>query len=85
MTVLRAFKNDGKYDHSETTFNDDGSTALLLHALGHEPWLRYMRTLLFVSLFKPIIHKWSIMDEIANNGTSKPIVLDLHRELCCKK
>ena len=40
-----------------------------------------MKFLSFVSLFEPIIHKWSIMDEIANMDTPKPIVLDLHREL----
>ena len=34
MTSVRAFKNDGKYDHSEITINDDGLTASLLHALG---------------------------------------------------
>ena len=81
MTVLRAFKNDGKYDYSEITINDDGLTTLLLHALGHEPWLRHMKTLSFLSLFEPIIHNWSVLDDLANNDTSKPIVLDLHREL----
>ena len=81
MTVLRAFKNDGKYDYSEIFINDDGLTALLLHALGHEPWFRHMKSLSFQSLFEPIIHNWSILDDLANNDTSKPIVLDLHREL----
>ena len=81
MTVLRAFKSDGKYNYSEITINDDGLTSLLLHALGHEPWLRHMKTLSFLSLFEPIIHNWSVLDDLANNDTSKPIVRDLHREL----
>ena len=81
MTVLRAFKNDGKYNYSEITINDDGLTALLLHALGHEPWLRHMKSLSFLSLFEPIVHNWSMLDDLANNNTSNPIVLDLHREL----
>ena len=81
MTVLRAFKNDGKYNYSEITINDDGLTALLLHALGHEPYLRHMKSLSFLSLFEPIVHNWSTLDDLANNDTSKPIVLDLRREL----
>lgn len=81
MTVLRVFKNDGKYDHSEITINDEGLETLLLHALGHEPWLRHMTTVSFYSHFEPIIHNWSKLNHLANNDFSKSSVLQLYKEL----
>ena len=81
MTVLRVFKTDGKYDHSEISINDEGLGSLLLHALGHEPWLRHMTTVSFYSLFEPIVHNWSMLNDLANNDLSKSNVLDLYKEL----
>ncbi len=81
MTVLRVFKTDGKYDHSEITINDEGLNSLLLHALGHEPWLRHMTTVSFYSLFKPIVHNWSMLNDLASNDLSKSSVIDLYKEL----
>lgn len=84
MTVLRAFKNDGKYDNSVITIDDDDLRALLLHALGHHPWLSHSTTsttLSFYSLFEPIVQNWSVLNALAENDTSKPTVVDIHNDL----
>ena len=82
MTVLRAFKTDGKYDYSVIIIDDVGLRALLLHALAHHPWLHHLPTpLSFYSLFEPIVHNWSLLNDFACNNASKPAISDLHSQL----
>ena len=56
VTVLRTFKQDGKYGYSMIIIDDDGLRTLLLHALGHHPWLRHATIVSLFSLFQPIVH-----------------------------
>ena len=35
----------------------------------------------FYSLFEPIVHNWSMLNDLANNDLSKSSVLDLYKEL----
>lgn len=82
MTVLRAFKSDGKYDYSVINIDDDGLRALLLHVLAHHPWLSHLPTpLSFYSLFEPIVHNWSLLNDFACNNPSRPAVSDLYSQL----
>ena len=66
------------------TFDDEGLRALLLHTLAHYPWLKHLTssmTITFFSNFEPIVHNWSLLNDIANNDSSKPIVSEFHNEL----
>ena len=81
MTVLRAFDEKEKYAYSHITIVDDGLRALLLHALSHRPGFSHVGTVVFVSLFEPIIHNWAALNEIASNDKSKAAVAGLHQEV----
>ena len=81
MTVLRAFDEQGKYDYSIITVEDQCLRALLLHALAHYPGYSHVETISITSLFEPIIHNWSLLNEFADNDQSKPAVAKLYEEL----
>ena len=81
MTVLRGFDEKGKYDYSLITIEDQCLRALLLHALAHYPEFSHMETVSLFSLFEPIIHNWSLLNELAENDQSKPAVAKLYEEL----
>ena len=81
MTVLRAFDEKGKYDYSEITIEDQCLRAQILHALAHYPEFSHVETVSFISLFEPIIHNWSSLNELADNDQSKPAVAKLYEEL----
>ena len=84
MTVLRAFDSQNKYDYSVITIDDDSLRALLLHALAHVPWLRHLTTsttMSFYSLFEPIVHNWTLLNDLAYRDPSKSTVSDLYNEL----
>lgn len=84
MTVLRNFGDGDKYEYSVITIEDDGLRALLLHALAHYPWLSHSTTVLFVSLYEPIVHNWSLLNAFADNDLSNPAVCHLHDDLKSK-
>ncbi len=81
MTVLRGFDEQGKYDYSVITIEDQCLRALLLHALAHYPGYNHVETVSLNSLFEPIIHNWSLLNEFADNDQSKPAVAKLYEEL----
>ena len=82
FTVSRTFKRDGDYDYSVIIIDDDGLRALLLYALADQPWLRHATTTLSItSLFEPIVHKWSVLHDIAYGESPNPTLVDLHNEI----
>ena len=81
MTVLRNFGDGDKYDYSVITIEDDGLRALLLHVLAHHPWFSHPSTVIFVSVYEPLVHNWSSLNAFANNDLSNRAVSDLHGEL----
>ena len=81
MTLLRSFDEKGKYEYSVITIEDQCLRALLLHALAHYPDISHVETVSFISLFEPIIHNWSLLNELADNDQSKPAVAKLYEEL----
>lgn len=60
---------------------DDGLKALLFHALSHHPLCSHWERMSFISVFEPLVHNWSQLNDLVDNDESKPIVAGLHKEL----
>jgi len=81
MTVLRAFDVHEKYDYSVITIEDEGLRTLFLHALSHHPGFSHWGNVTLYSLFEPVMHNWSLLNDFADNNTKHPAVSSLHVSL----
>lgn len=81
MTVLRCFRDTGKYAFSMITIEDVCLRALFLFALSHHPWFSHSDTISLNGEFEPIVHNWSALNDLADNDESKPAVAELHKAL----
>ena len=81
MTVLRAFDSNEKYEYSSITIEDDGLRAFLLHALSHHPDFSHPGIIMLNSLFEPLIHNWSLLNDLADTASDSATLSDLRKLL----
>lgn len=74
MTYLRAFDEAGRYAYSILTIEDDGLKALLYYFLSHHPSCSHWEQMSFASKFEPLIHNWSRLNDLVENGISDATV-----------
>jgi len=77
MTLLRSYNDAGRWEQTYIIIQDKGLQALLLYALSHHPYYKHSTTLSFTSLFEPLIHNWSLLNILADNDQSEPVVTNL--------
>lgn len=76
MTLLRSFDEVGKYAYSIITIEDDGLKALLYYSLSHHPLCSHWEQMSFASKFEPLIHNWSRLNDLVENGISDATVAE---------
>ncbi|KAL8791720.1 MAG: hypothetical protein Q9195_005657 [Heterodermia aff. obscurata] len=81
MTLLRGLSAKGQYSYTMVTIQDDGLKALLFYVLSHHPLCSHWERMSFTGVFEPFVHNWSRLKDIVDNDESKPIVVDLHKDL----
>ena len=81
MTLLRCFDDKEKYEYSYITIEDKGLRDLFLHALSHHPMFIHSDTVILFSQYEPIIHNWSLLNDLASGDETKAVVANLRKDL----